>query len=86
MKNIAIYCVNYHSYSALEEYLLSLDNANRRKEVLLTVFVGDNTDTNVQELKFVPQSFKLKVYQIGKKFRLLCYYKIYDATIFSTRI
>lgn len=66
MKNIAIYCVNYHSYSALEEYLLSLDNANRRKEVLLTVFVGDNTDTNVQELKFVPQSFKLKIYQIGK--------------------
>lgn len=66
MKKIAIYCVNYHSYSALEGYLLSLDKANKRKEVLLMVFVGDNTDANAQKIMYSPQSFKLQVFQIGK--------------------
>lgn len=52
MKKIAIYCVNYKSYNALYNYLLSLEHAaNRSQEPLaVNVYVADNTDDGSQSI------------------------------------
>ena len=45
MKKIAIYCVNYHSYDSLHDYLVSIDEAMQQAGdvVCLSVIVADNT-------------------------------------------
>ena len=49
MKHIAIYCVNYHSYDSLKNYLSSIDIAAKEVQdmVNVSVFVADNTEQHM---------------------------------------
>ena len=51
MKRIAIYCVTYHSYKELANYLQSLEAAQpNASEYAVDVFISDNTDKDFQEI------------------------------------
>lgn len=67
MKTIAIYCVNYHSYDRLNDYLLSIDTAAGQTgtNVKLSVFVADNT-VPATTVDFRPQHFSLSVVAVGE--------------------
>jgi GT2 family glycosyltransferase len=46
MKQVAIYCVNYKSYNALNNYIASIESAATavKESVHVSVFIADNTD------------------------------------------
>lgn len=50
MKQVAIYCVNYHSYDALKNYIASINVAVKKTEeqVAVNMYVADNTESNCQ--------------------------------------
>lgn len=48
--NIAIYCVNYHSYGCLNEYLRSVDRAAAQSKASVRVVVSDNTTEGTQPI------------------------------------
>ena len=62
MKTIVIYCVNYHSYDSLYNYLNSIDTAveHTADPIRLTVAVADNTMPAVA-INYVPQHFSMRV-------------------------
>ncbi len=63
---IAIYCVTYHSYDSLNNYLLSIDQAiEAANEVSVTVFVADNT-MPAMAVHYTPQHFSLSIFPTGK--------------------
>lgn len=59
---VAIYCVNYHSYDSLNDYLDSIDVAVSRssKSINLTVLIADNT-TPFLSISYVPRHFSIHV-------------------------
>lgn len=63
---IAIYCVNYHSYDSLHQYLLSIDKAIETEvsPIELKVIVADNT-TPVLPIQYTPRHFSLIVVPTG---------------------
>ncbi len=67
MRKIAIYCVNYHSYNSLKNYLESIEVAAKtaKEEVMLSVFVADNT-TPVSAIDYDPLHFTLLVLPTGQ--------------------
>ena len=67
MRNIAVYCVNYHSYDSLGRYLSSDDEAAAQAEdgLNLAVFVGDNTEQS-QTVDYEPAHFALHVVPTGR--------------------
>jgi GT2 family glycosyltransferase len=66
MKRIAIYCVNYHSYDYLNDYLASIDVAmlQATDAVSLSVIVADNT-TPAQPVSYHPTHYSLHVIATG---------------------
>ena len=66
MKKIAIYCVNYHSYDSLRNYLVSIDEAMKQavNVVSLSVIIADNT-TPAEHVNYTPQHFTLQVIETG---------------------
>ena len=62
MKTIAIYCVNYHSYDSLYNYLTSIDTAAKlgNSNTRLSVYVADNT-VPPTTINYSPQNFTLKI-------------------------
>lgn len=66
MKKIAIYCVNYHSYDSLHDYLVSIDEAMQQAGdvVCLSVIVADNT-APAEPVSYKPQHFSLQVVVTG---------------------
>lgn len=68
MKKIAVYCVNYNTYEELYSFLASVKTAAKiAKDVaFVSVFVADNTENNVQSIKFESDGFELKVFEFHK--------------------
>lgn len=66
IKHIAIYCVTYFSYDALEKYLKSIDNSNQQELIKLDVFVADNTDLHPIAINYHPSHFQLEVHANNK--------------------
>ena len=66
MKHIAIYCVNYHSYDSLKNYLESIDASAKEVTgaVSISVFVADNTEQPVP-VESTPANFSLQVVATG---------------------
>ena len=66
-KHIAIYCVNYHSYDSLNNYLASIDQAvqKSKNDIELTVFVADNS-VPAQPIPFHSELFMLHLLQTGQ--------------------
>lgn len=95
MKTIAICCVNYHSYEALETYLRSLEQAAvcAAGLVEVSVFVADNTEHHVQPIHTACcPSVKVSVFPLGKNWgyfgavrqlMLMHDFSTYDYTIIS---
>ena len=63
---IAIYCVNYHSYDSLHNYLRSIEKAAGKagKAEEVSVIVADNT-IPAEPLTYNPTQFSLKVFTTG---------------------
>lgn len=62
MKSLII-CVNYNTYSNLEDYLQSIDaSSEQTKKLVLDVCVVDNTVENYKEITYTPQNFNLRVF------------------------
>ena len=68
MKKIAIYCVNYNSYQELSAFLKSIEQSyGKVKDIMVVdVFVADNTECDIQEIRFNSCTFNLKVYKFYK--------------------
>ena len=66
MKKIAIYCVNYHSYDCLNNYLTSIDEASKKagEHADISVFIADNS-IPTEEISYSPNYFHLKVFSTG---------------------
>lgn len=47
---IAVYCVNYHTYESLQNFLFSADKAAARSRASVTVVVADNSVDKVQPI------------------------------------
>ncbi len=61
MTNIAVFCVNYHTYGFLADYLRSLDaSCGAASNVGCTVFVVDNSN-KAQAIGYKPSHFQLEV-------------------------
>ncbi len=61
MTNIAVYCVNYHSYAALDTFIESLKSSlAQAANVRLTLHIADNTDRDWQPV-FVAAAPNLSV-------------------------
>lgn len=67
MKHIAIYCVNYHSYDSLKNYLASIDASAKEVTgaVSISVFVADNTEQPLT-VESQPACFSLQVIPTGE--------------------
>lgn len=67
MKKIAIYCVNYHSYHSLTDYLSSIDKGvgNIIDDSTVQVIVADNT-VPCSQVNYETQNFKLEVIPTGE--------------------
>ena len=59
---IVIYCVNYHSYNSLIDYLCSIDKAMAAGEnkISLSVFVADNS-CPLEPFSYTPTRFSLQI-------------------------
>ena len=64
MLKIAIYCVNYHSYEALQQYRSSIDSALKGDQCAVEVemFIADNTEHDVQTIAEDEQRYHVKVF------------------------
>ena len=51
-RHIAIYCVTYHSYDALNDYIASIEAATRNasEDLRVSLMIADNTDANPQAI------------------------------------
>lgn len=67
MKQIAIYCVNYHSYDSLRNYLNSIETAVRQvmDQIQLSVFVADNS-VPATSFDYPSQKFTLQMLPTGQ--------------------
>lgn len=67
MKKIAIYCINYHSYDSLKDFLVSIEVAAKKAEqvVKISVFIADNS-LPAEEIDFRSQYYSLEVYPTGR--------------------
>lgn len=67
MKQVAIYCVNYHSKDRLEHYLQSIDLAVKATsgDFQLDVIAIDNS-VPAETIDYAPQAFSLKVVNTGE--------------------
>ena len=67
MKKIAIYCVNYHSYDSLADYLSSIDRGvgNVTGRSIVKVIVADNT-VPYSHVNYKAKNFELKVIPTGE--------------------
>lgn len=59
--NISIYCVNYHSYSYLKDFLHSVDRAASRCKASVHVIVLDNTTTDAQTISTEYEHIEVEV-------------------------
>ncbi|MBQ8701377.1 MAG: glycosyltransferase family 2 protein [Prevotella sp.] len=60
---IAIYCVAYNSYKALNKYLQSIDAAAvKAKNISVFVFVADNTLTGCKDITYQTKNFHLRTF------------------------
>lgn len=68
MKKISIYCVNYNSYEYLLDFLCSVEKAADRvaNGVVVTVFVGDNTEKDVKPIEVNSTFITVKVFAYNK--------------------
>jgi len=66
MKKIGIYCVNYHSYDSLNDYLISIEKAAETAYNTADVFVYvvDNT-IPTEKIEYCPNNFSLQVFSTG---------------------
>lgn len=66
MKQVAIYCVNYHSYECLKNYLESVEKASLpvRCMMEISVFVADNS-TPLSPVDYKPEHFTLSTLPTG---------------------
>lgn len=63
MKRLAIFCVNYNSYSELNNYITSLDEAAAQcTEVSTDVFVVDNTEKDYKNVKYDVANIRVTVF------------------------
>lgn len=64
MKKVAIYCVNYNSYEYLTIFLKSVDVAAKHasEQADVCVYVADNTEKHVEEIKEKMHNAELKVF------------------------
>lgn len=67
MRKISIYCVNYHSYDSLRNYLNSIETAVRQvmDQIQLSVFVADNS-VPATSFDYPSQKFTLEVLPTGQ--------------------
>ncbi len=62
MKRLAIFCVNYNSYSELNNYITSLDEAAALcAEVSTDVFVVDNTEKDYKDVSYNVANIRVNV-------------------------
>jgi GT2 family glycosyltransferase len=67
MKQVAIYCVNYHSKDRLEHYLQSIDLAVKATEGDLQVdVIAIDNSVPAETIDYAPQAFSLKVVNTGE--------------------
>lgn len=66
MKKIAIYCINYHSYDCLKDYLSSIEVASKKavQTAEIYVFVADNSIPS-EGVDFRSPYFRLEVFPTG---------------------
>lgn len=68
MKKIAVYCVTYNTYEELQSFLSSVKTAAEAASdvALVSVFVADNTESDVQNITFASDAITLKVFGFHK--------------------
>lgn len=64
MRKIAIYCVNYKSYSELYKFLDSVKTSslNASGKADIHVFVADNTDEGFENISYAAEGFSLRIF------------------------
>ena len=64
MKQVAIYCVNYHSYDALKNYIRSVITAVKKVggQASVNMFVADNTEKDFQYIEEKADSVCVQVF------------------------
>lgn len=66
MGKIAVFCVTYHSYEELQQYLTSVGIAAGNAYQVVDFYVCDNTEVGRQEISFSGENVNLKVFTPGK--------------------
>lgn len=61
---IGFWCVNYHSYTALHDFLISVENATQAVEspIAVSVFIADNTDADYQPISTDSAAISIRVF------------------------
>lgn len=62
--NIAIFCVNYHSYDALKNYIASVSiAANKTKgQVTVNMYIADNTEKDFKDIEYVSETCSIYIF------------------------
>lgn len=70
MKRIAIFCVTYHTYEHLDNYLRSIEaSAEQAKgSAEVTVCIADNTEKDIKKIDFQSDSLRIKCYEFHKNY------------------
>ena len=68
MKRIAIYCVTYNTYTELEDFRMSVEQAalNAKQKAEVALFVADNTEHNIKEIPTHSENIAISVFAYNK--------------------
>ena len=68
MKTVAIYCVNYQTYTELRSFLQSVNQAaNEASGVIrVDVFCADNTEKDYQEITYSGKHIRFKLFPFNQ--------------------